>query len=191
MVIGRVLSPVHSLGPGERVCLWTQGCSKKCVGCISPDLQHSNGTIIDNHKLSQIIIQIGNKCSCTGLTISGGDPFEQPDDLLELLKLVRGFFDDILVYTGYTLEEIENQCAGKAGQECLKFIDVLIDGRYEKKLNTRDCVLRGSSNQVIYYLNKDKEFLYAEYMKEGRIVEHFVHDDKEIITGILNEEEKQ
>lgn len=191
MVIGRLISPVHSLGPGERVCLWTQGCSKRCTGCISPDLQTANGTIIDNKKLSQILIQVADNCSCSGLTVSGGDPFEQSDDLLEVLKLVRDRFNDILVYTGYTIEEILNGNAGDASIECLDYIDVLIDGRYEKKLNTPDCVLRGSANQIIHYLNKEKTVAYIEYMKKGRVIETFIHDDKTIITGILNEEENQ
>ena len=191
MVIGRLLSPIHSLGPGERVGLWTQGCSKMCNGCISPDLQTTQGTIIDNQKLSQLIIQVAKKGSCSGLTISGGDPFEQPDDLLEVLQLTRDAFDNILVYTGYTLEEIHNRCAGDFGIECLKYIDVLIDGRYEKKLNTCDCVLRGSSNQIIHYLIAEKKALFVEYMKKGRIIESFIHDGQTIITGILNEEENQ
>lgn len=191
MVIGRLLSPVHSLGPGERVCLWTQGCNKKCAGCISPDLQTAHGTIIDNTKLSQLILQVAKKGTCSGLTISGGDPFEQPNDLLEILKLIRRSFDNILVYTGFTIEEIYEGCSGETGMECLNYIDVLIDGRYEKKLNTPDCVLRGSSNQRIHYLNETKKELFIEYMKKGRIIESFVHDDKTIITGILNEEENQ
>lgn len=191
MVIGRLLSPIHSLGPGERVGLWTQGCSKKCSGCISPDLQATHGTIVNNQRLAQLIIQIAQKGSCSGLTVSGGDPFEQPDDLLEMLQLTRDSFDNILVYTGYTLEEIHSGCAGDSGIECLKYIDVLIDGRYIKKLNTRDCVLRGSSNQIIHYLNEKKKTLFVEYMKKGRIIESFVHDGKTIITGILNEEENQ
>lgn len=191
MVIGRLLSPVHSLGPGERVCLWTQGCNKKCEGCISPDLQSTQGTKIGNQQLSQLIIQVAKKASCSGLTISGGDPFEQPDDLLELLRLTREAFSDILVYTGYTLDEIQKGCAGSAGNECLKYIDVLIDGRYVKKLNAPNCVLRGSSNQKIHFLNEGKRTLFVEYMKRGRIIESFVHDNKTIITGILNEEENQ
>ncbi len=191
MVIGRLLSPVHSLGPGERVCLWTQGCSKKCFGCISPELQPSCGNRIDNLKLSQIIIQIAKKGECSGLTVSGGDPFEQSDDLLEVLKLTRESFGDVLVYTGFTLDEILDGNAGDSAKECLKYIDVLIDGRYEKKLNTPDCILRGSGNQVIHFLNEEKKELYIEYMKKGRIIESFVHGDKTIITGILNEEENQ
>lgn len=173
------------------MCLWTQGCRKRCDGCISPDLQHPRGTVVDNPKLATVILQIAKKGCCTGLTISGGDPFEQAEDLLELLGLLRSAFDDILVYTGYTLDEIRAGCAGEAGRACLPYIDVLIDGRYERRLNTRDCVLRGSRNQIIHYLTAEKEPSYIEYMQRGRIIESFVHDGKAILTGILNEEENQ
>jgi anaerobic ribonucleoside-triphosphate reductase activating protein len=188
MRIGRILSPVHSLGPGERFCLWTQGCSKKCKGCISPELQKFSDSEIDESILCELILQIADKNHCTGLTVSGGDPLEQADSLLMLLEKVRNRFDDILVYTGFILEEITNGCSGKSGIRCLDYIDVLIDGRYIKELNTPDCVLRGSSNQNIYYLNEKKRPIYEEYIKQGRIVETFVHNRETIITGILNEE---
>lgn len=191
MKIGRLLSPVHSLGPGERVCLWTQGCSKKCIGCISPELQAFAGNETDEALLGRIIIEVAKKGRCSGLTVSGGDPFEQAPSLLVFLRSVREFFDDILVYTGFELREILDGAAGKEGTECLEYIDVLIDGRYERWLNKPDCVLRGSTNQRIHYLNKEKEAIYTEYMKKGRILESFVHDNKTIITGILNEEEEQ
>lgn len=95
MVIGRLLSPVHSLGPGERVCLWTQGCSKKCVGCISPDLQGTLGTKIDNVKLSQLIIQVAEKGSCTGLNhcishwLSNTEGIKVDDETLRLVDAIE------------------------------------------------------------------------------------------------------
>ncbi len=191
MTVGRILSPVHSLGPGERVCLWTQGCSKKCDGCISTDLQGSVGARLEAERLAEILIQLARKGGCAGLTVSGGDPFEQADELLCLLKLVRAEFRDILVYTGYVLGEIEKGIAGESGIKCLDYIDVLIDGRYIKAKNHPDCTLRGSSNQVIHFFNGEMKEIYAEYMKKGRIIESFEHDGSMIITGILNEEENQ
>lgn len=187
MRIGRILSPVHSLGPGERLCIWTQGCSKKCMGCISPELQEPAELDIDEEILWNLMQQIADKNNCSGLTVSGGDPMEQPDSLLMLLEKARSRFEDILVYTGFSVEDILKGCAGGAGIKCLDYIDVLIDGRYVKELNTSDCVLRGSSNQKITYLNEKMKPIYEEYMKQGRIVETFAHNQETIITGILNE----
>lgn len=190
MIIGRVLSPVHSLGPGNRVCLWMQGCSKKCDGCISPDLQNPCGIDVNESCLAELLGRIARNSGCMGLTISGGDPFEQAGALLKLLKLVRHQFDDILVYTGFCLNDIVDGKTGEEGIKCLEYIDVLIDGQYIRALNTPDCVLRGSSNQTIVYLNKSKRILYEEYMEKGRIIETFVHDNKTIVTGILDEVER-
>lgn len=187
MKIGRILSPVHALGPGERVCLWTQGCSKKCAGCMSTDLQGAGGADIPCEKLAMILQTLAQKGGCTGLTVSGGDPFEQSEALLSLLQAVRETFADILVYTGFTLDDITNGCAGEAGNACLAYIDVLIDGRYEKENNRPDCVLRGSSNQQIRFLNPQKQAEYTAYMQQGRMVETFFEDGQSIIIGILNE----
>lgn len=189
MRIARILSPVHSLGPGERVCLWTQGCSKRCGGCISPELQPFTGREADEGALARILLQVAEKNGCTGITISGGDPFEQPRSLLRLLKLLREGFDDILVYTGFTLRDIQDGLAGSEAKECLDYIDVLIDGAYIDALNRKDCVLRGSANQKIYFFKESLAPAYAEYMKQGRILESFVHAPDTIVTGIRNKEE--
>lgn len=189
MIVGRVLSPVHSLGPGERVCVWTQGCQRKCNGCISPELQGRTGNDIDNYRLAHLVQIVAEKGNCNGLTISGGEPFEQAESLLEILKPLRSVFSDILVYTGFTLEEILSGDVGKEGIECLQLIDVLIDGPYVKELNRPDCVLRGSTNQTIHFLNKEKEQKYLAYMSKGRIIESFIHNNSTILTGIINEVE--
>ncbi len=189
MIIERVLAPVHSLGPGERVCLWTRGCSKRCEGCISPELQPFSGQSVDAETLGQTIIKLAEGGRFDGLTVSGGDPFEQPEELLVFLGTVRKYFKDILVYTGFELNEIKNGEMPPQAVECLKYIDVLIDGRYVKSLNTSDCVLRGSANQIIHFLNSDLKSRYLKYMEKGRMIESFAHGSDTIITGILNEEE--
>lgn len=189
MLIARILSPVHSLGPGDRVCLWTQGCKKRCKGCISPELQPYNGNEIDEDVLAKILIQVAHKNNCTGITISGGDPLEQSQALLKLLTLLRNEFDDILVYTGFELQDIQDGLVGIETKKCLDYLDVLIDGKYIDELNYKDCVLRGSSNQNIHFINKGLAPIYAEYMKQGRILESFVHNQNTIVTGIFNKEE--
>ena len=179
-------APVHSLGPGERVCLWTQGCSKRCPGCISPELQPPVGADTDEALTAQLLLRTSAANHCGGLTISGGDPFEQAAGLVRVLELVRNGFSDILVYTGYTIGEIRAGAAGRAGVDALELIDVLIDGRYIDERNHPGCVLRGSDNQVIHYLNPAVRTAYEEYMRRGRIAESFVHGDTVILTGIPN-----
>ena len=186
MRIAQMFSPVHSLGPGDRVCLWTQGCKKNCKGCISPEMQPELEIDVNINILKELLCGAARKGNCSGITISGGDPLEQPDELLDLLKLIRNEFENILVYTGFTLEEIEDGVAGKSAVLCLKYIDVLIDGRYIDEENVPDAILRGSMNQQIHYLNPVCRNEYEEYMKKGRVIEPFFHDGKIVFTGILN-----
>ena len=181
-----MLSPVHALGPGERVCLWVQGCTKRCPGCISPELQPLSAHEADENLLADILIRTARSGGCGGLTISGGDPFEQPRALLRLLELVRADFEDILVYTGYELEQIRGGCCGQEGVDCLSLIDVLIDGPYVEARNTPDCVLRGSDNQTVHFLTPSLQTVYERYMEQGRVLETFTHNNTMIITGIPN-----
>lgn len=186
MRIARMLSPVHSLGPGERVCLWLQGCARDCPGCISPELRPMTGPETEEGLLADIVLRTASMGRCTGLTISGGEPFLQARALLRLLELVRDGFEDILVYTGYTVEELRQGACGSAGEECLRRIDVLIDGPYIRERNRPECVLRGSDNQIIHYLNPEAAGRYDAYLARGRILESFSHDGTVILTGILD-----
>ena len=189
MKIVRMLAPVHSLGPGNRVCLWTKGCSKKCPGCISPEMQSFEGDEVPEEMLAGILVDTAKRSACKGLTISGGDPFEQSEALLRLLKQVRPHFDDILVYTGFLYEEIKSGAVGEDATECLKFLDVLIDGPYVEERNFSGCVLRGSENQTICYFNENLKPEYEAYLQAGRQLEVFTHNESVVVTGIMNRKE--
>ena len=141
---------------------------------------------MDEKLLADILLRTAQTGGCGGLTISGGDPFEQPQALLRLLKQVRAGFEDILVYTGYELNQIRNGCCGREGIDCLEWIDVLIDGPYVEQRNTPDCVLRGSDNQTIHFLNPMRQTEYRQYLEQGRLLETFSHNGAVIITGIPN-----
>lgn len=187
MLIGRLLAPIHSLGPGERVGLWTLGCEKNCKGCISPELKERNPKKdIPIPLLVKIIRNSAKANECDGLTISGGDPFEQPESLLSLLKEVREDFQDILVYTGFLYEQIADGSLGAEAKEALTYIDVLIDGPYIEERNQPEAVLRGSDNQRILYLNPVSRALYEPYLKEGRQLENFIHGGDVCTVGIPN-----
>ena len=135
-------------GPGVRFVLWTQGCSKGCSECFNPETW-SKDTYKEYSSIE--LFQIIQDFEVDGITISGGDPLEQEDDLLELLMLLSSmrFKKGIILFTGFTRAEISRDPIREA---CLKYIDVLIDGRYEKNLKL-DFSLRGSSNQKFYFFS--------------------------------------
>ena len=188
MQIARMIAPIHSLGPGERVGLWVQGCSKNCYRCISVELQpFDEKRNVPVEVIATMVIQEATRTNCSRLTISGGDPLEQPEELFALLNNVRDYFTDILVYTGYTMEEIRESDTMSC---CLQYIDVLIDGKYIDSKNIDSSSLRGSSNQRIIILTSRLADEYAEYENAEYSLETFMHNDKVITIGIQRRQHK-
>ena len=156
---GYCLSRVN--GPGLRFVLWTQGCSKGCKNCFNPETWNNN--IFKELSAKQIFELIKN-FEVDGITISGGDPLEQENELLELLFLLKEIKlpKGIILFTGFTFDEIKRN---PIRERCLSYIDVLIDGRYIDELKI-DNSLRGSSNQEFYFfsnkISRDELFFDQE-----------------------------
>lgn len=181
MYIAQLLYPVKVLGPGERIGIWFAGCNHACKGCSNPELwKQSPKYNITGDKLFQLISSISSNRLVDGFTLTGGEPFLQPDALLEILPELRKISSDILVYTGYTREELLD--LGHA--DILDQIAVLIDGRYMEDLNNNS-LLRGSSNQRIHILNQDYKTCYEEYLKNGvNKIQNFMTRNGFISVGI-------
>ncbi len=135
-------------GPGDRFVIWTQGCRKMCKNCYNPETwSHYKNNLVD---IDSLVEEIKNS-SVSGVTISGGDPFEQPEELFYLLREIKqlDLSDGVIVFSGYTMREIRGDYKL---EKCLDYIDVLIDGLYiEEKRITNG--LAGSSNQQFHYLS--------------------------------------
>jgi len=187
MQIDRILYPVSALGPGERLVIWTIGCSKHCRKCANPELWRENpDKNIDVFELAGIIEEAAGKQTIDGVTVTGGDPLEQIAELNRLLPLLRKITDDVLVYTGYTVEEAKLVLQKSEWETMKRHTSVLIDGAYMDDLNDNECVLRGSSNQNINYFDETKRELYSAYTKKGRSVQNVFFNEKMISVGIHN-----
>ena len=183
MRIGKIVSPIHALGPGERIGLWVKGCSLDCVGCMSEHYKEIGGGDLLIGEIVSVLSSISKLSKCDCLTISGGEPFDQLDDLSKLVKQVRPIFRDILIYTGYTLSELLNK-DNKQVKIVFDNINLLIDGRYIKSLDDGLCVLRGSTNQKITFFKSTNIEEYDEYILNGRIVETYPNKGGVEIIGI-------
>jgi len=135
-------------GPGRRAVIWFQGCNLGCPNCFNPLTHPADGGLLrDTEDLATEIRELHPKIE--GLSISGGEPFQQPDALFNLLQHLSGSGLSILIFSGYTLAEIQQQ---PLGPSILPYIDVLIAGRY---VNTRPVghSLLGSANQTIHLVS--------------------------------------
>ena len=95
--LGRMYYPVKSLGPGNRVGIWLNGCNRRCVGCISPELQiYDSSKEVTVNELMKMIQRI--EAPIDGFTISGGEPFLNPEALNEMVQSLMSICDDILIF---------------------------------------------------------------------------------------------
>lgn len=143
-------------GPGIRYVIFTQGCPHHCEDCHNPETHdYLGGRLVTTEDL---IKNIKKYPYMTGLTISGGEPFSQAAALLELIKEFKKIFPrkNILIYTGYTIEELANNNDQKI-IEILSLADYLVDGQFVKSLKDLTLIFRGSSNQRIINLKKTFE----------------------------------
>ena len=138
-------------GDGLRVVLWVAGCDHCCEGCHNPQTHAFDGGYEGDP--DEILEQVKRKPLLRGITLSGGEPFCQPEPLTELAKQVHALGLDVVTYSGYTFEEILQH---PPMLPLLEQTDILIDGRFE--LAKRDLLLhfRGSSNQRIIDMNKTR-----------------------------------
>ena len=110
MFVDRLYVPVTTLGPGERVVVWTCGCAKHCRGCANPELWETRpDAAIEPARLAALLANLAERTGTRRITFTGGDPLEQADELAQVLAAIRSSFDDILVYTGFTLEELQGR----------------------------------------------------------------------------------
>ena len=160
-------------GPGLRTVIWTQGCGHKCPGCQNPQTWDFNGGALV--PLDMVYEAIDELEYQTGITFSGGDPMYQPYACTEIAKYCKDKGYNIWVYTGFTYEELMKMAKkDKIYLEFLKYIDVLVDGRFILKERNLNLLFRGSSNQRLIdmpkTLKEDKIVLFDEneYLKEDK-----------------------
>lgn len=142
-------------GPGIRTTIFVTGCTHKCHNCFNeeyqdfdfgdPWTQRETDEVIEDLKLDEV----------KGLTILGGEPFQNEVDLLQVLSDIKKEVQkDIWIFSGYTYEEIlKDEDKKKLLGEC----DVLVDGRFVEALKDLSLRFRGSSNQRIIDVQKSLE----------------------------------
>jgi len=152
---------------GISVSLYLQGCPHHCKGCHNQETWNENGgTEIER---SALIEKIETSLHKNGIkrnfSVLGGEPLAPYNvkDTLEIIKQIKKFDNTTKIYlwSGYYLKEIRKM---KTAKEVLKYVDVLIDGRFELEKRDVTLKLRGSKNQSIY---RKKKFLFFNILRKS------------------------
>lgn len=142
-------------GLGCRVTLWVSGCTHHCKGCHNKNTWKFTSGHSFTSQVEQVLFDEIDKPYIKGLTLSGGDPLDSPDGVLELIQNFRKKFGDskdVWIYTGYTYEYCLEHF-----KDILDLGDILVDGMFDCTKRDTSLAFRGSSNQRIINLKTGKE----------------------------------
>lgn len=136
-------------GKGIRMVIWNQGCRMKCPGCHNPETQPiCGGKEFDLQEIKELISKNAHRHQ--GITLSGGDPFLQPEQNKELADFAHSLGLDVWAYCGKTFEQLQDNIL-------LSSCDILVDGPFVQELRDITLPFRGSSNQRIVNVQKSLE----------------------------------
>jgi len=169
----------ETLGPGNRAVVWAQGCTHQCRACMVTEAWDVNGGVVV--EVQPLAKELLANPEIEGITVSGGEPFQQVIAVSQLLEAFRAAGKNSWVYTGYTIEELVER-NDPAIDRMLSLIDVLVDGRYDEK-QAGNFRLRGSGNQRIIRLT---EAIPLERINTGEAsrVEVTLDDGQLVVVGI-------
>lgn len=143
-------------GPGIRFVVFCQGCPHHCPGCHNAVTHDFDGGY--DCSVEKILAAIDANPLLDGVTFSGGEPACQPEGFLVLAKAVKERGLDIVMYSGYTYEELLLMAEGDGALDALlQLVDVLVDGRYEADRRDLTLLFRGSRNQRAIDLAKTRQ----------------------------------
>lgn len=147
-------------GPGIRVSFFVMGCTHNCFNCFNREYQDFNFGEEWTGENTRQVIEYLNFSHIKGLSILGGEPFQNEIDLREIIiDIKRETNKDIWIWSGYTFEELIKV---ESRKKLLEVVDVLVDGPFIEKYKDLTLKFRGSSNQRIIDVK--------ESLKNDRIV---------------------
>lgn len=155
LLVNRILAPITVLGAGRRVGVWVQGCALECPGCASVDTWNRDlGARHEPAELAAALVAQIKRDDLDGLTITGGEPLDQAEQVAELVTEVRMQLQgwchadnfDVLLFSGYAVK-----AASRRAGELWSRLDAAVCGPYRQQLPS-DLPLVASSNQEMVKL---------------------------------------
>lgn len=138
-----------SNGTGIRCSVFFTGCDFHCPECFNPELWDKNSGKPFNSIAKDEVFSYLNDEHCSGLSVLGGEPLIQGEELVEFLKEVREKYPtkDIWLWTGYEISKLKE---GSVQKRIIELCDYVIDGLFKTELSKKKLRFRGSSNQIIW-----------------------------------------
>lgn len=167
--IYKIISNTTVEGPGERFCIWLQGCKKHCDGCWAKETWSFG--VGQKYSVDTLLEMIKSTENIEGVTFLGGEPFEQAEELGILAEKVKGIGLSIVCFTGYTFDELKEK-QNSFIDRLLQNIDLLVDGEFQKDKFDLSRPWVGSSNQRYIFLSdfyNEKQILAYKNKVEMRI----------------------
>lgn len=147
-------------GPGLRSVIWVQGCRRNCPGCINPHThEHKIVKLLDPEELGHQLAQFSDTI---GITISGGEPFEQAEGCAVLAETVKKHGKSVMVFSGFDSGQLKHSKIPGV-KWFLHNIDLLVAGPYIRELRCESKLWRASRNQTVHFLNPDLEPEVSDY----------------------------
>ena len=131
-------------GPGLRYVVFTQGCPHHCKGCHNPQTHSFEGGFLLSAEAA--LAQLQENPLLSGITLSGGEPFEQAEALCALAEGAKALGKSVMAYTGYVFKDLLARNDPWTNR-LLELTDVLVDGPYKEELRDLELQFRGSANQ--------------------------------------------
>lgn len=143
-------------GEGIRTSIFVTGCTHCCYNCFNEEYQDFNAGKEWTQSETDLVVSYVKNPICSGLTLLGGEPFQNVQGLLPVVRAVRAAVPEkqIWAYSGYTIDDILEDELRSA---LLHEIDILVDGRFVDELKDPVLRSRGSSNQRIIDVKKTLE----------------------------------
>ncbi|MEJ5313151.1 MULTISPECIES: 4Fe-4S single cluster domain-containing protein [Anaerolinea] len=183
--VAEVFVGTRALGPGLRTVIWVQGCPFHCKGCYSPEwIPNIPAKLYTPQDLATLVL---SRPDIEGITLSGGEPFIQSEELVEFLTLIKKQSNkNVICFSGFRFSFLL-QHPSPSVQGMLRLIDVLIDGPYVQEKETSKG-LRGSTNQHIYHFTST--LLFHDFINQERVNEIHISGSELLAIGIPSPEIK-
>lgn len=178
--VSRVVHGTTAEGPGLRTAIWFQGCSIRCKGCVNPHLFNlRGGTLIPVEQ----IIKEAITSSVEGLTLIGGEPFDQPEAGHALAAAAHAEGLGVIVFSGYEYETLNTK--DSHSRAFLDSVDLLVDGPYQDWNPEEERALVGSRNQRFIHFS-DRYDTYRPELERNRVDVRIRPDGSIEVAGFLD-----